>query len=523
LGLIYRCRHIILYLVILISPWLYAQEYAIAFTPEEAEFINEHPSIFFGYEPRWEPYEIYKDGEYQGIVGEYVKILSRETGIDFRPIPDLTWQESIDGVMEGFIMMVPCCAITPERQKRLNFTQVYINDPMVIVVRKDYKYIGGLDDLRGCTIVLPDNYYTTEMIRMKYPEYNIITKPTIYECMEAISFQYADVFIDNLAVVSYYMNHLGFSNLKISAPTGLKDNGIALATSQEFPILRDIAQKVLNAIPAATHSEIRQKWISVDYGSGFFNHRYVQLTIIYTVILLSLIVVFIVWTKTLKKQIRLRKASEKQLMDSLLELKRQDTEKKVLLQEIHHRVKNNLQMVSSMLRLQSEVSRSKVSKRSLSEAVERIKTIALMHDKMYKTPDVTNITIKDYLTELVDDILMNYQFKDRVNFIVHCDEIEFNLNNIVPLGLIVNELVTNSVKYAFSAQENPEIHLSLHKKNQDFAQFDYWDNGTWVENLDSDNFGTYLMEIFTEQLEGKMELFKAPGKTHYVFEFKCNC
>lgn len=521
--MIHHCRHIIFYVVFFIPVLLYAQDYDIAFTPEEAEFIKEHPSISFGYEPRWEPYEIYKEGEYQGIVGEYVKILSRETGIDFRPIPDLSWQESIDGVMKGTIMMVPCCAITPERQKRLNFTKVYINDPMVIVVRKDFKYIGGLDDLGSCTIVLPDNYYTTEMIRLKYPEYTIITKPTIHECMEAISYQEADVFIDNLAVISYYMNHLGFSNLKIAAPTGLKDNGIALATSQEYPILRDIAQKVFDAIPAATHSEIRQQWISIDYGSGFFNRRYVQLTLIYTAILILMIIVFVVWTKTLKKQIQLRKASEKQLMDSLLELKRQDTEKKVLLQEIHHRVKNNLQMVSSMLRLQSEVSRSKVSKRSLSEAVERIKTIALMHDKMYKTPDVANITIEDYLTELVEDILMNYQFIDRVNLVVHCDKIEFNLNNIVPLGLIVNELVTNSVKYAFGDVSNPEIHVSLRKKNDEVAQLDYWDNGTWIERSDSDNFGTYLMEIFTEQLEGKMELFKSPGKTHYVFEFMCHC
>lgn len=501
----------------------FGQQFRIEFSEVEKDFIRNHPKISFGYEPLWEPYELYSEGEYKGIVGEYVAILRRETGIHFEPLPNMTWQESIDGVMNGSIMMVPCCAITPERSKKLAFTRVYINDPMVIAVRKDYQFIGGLDDLAGKTVVLPEDYYTLEMMKYRNDDVHIISRPNINECLEALSFGEADAFIDNLGVISYYMSHKGFSNLRVAAPTGWKDNGIALATPKEYSVLRDIAQKVFDAIPQATHSEIRQKWISNDYGEGFFRKRFVYLTLLYGGIMLLIIVVFVIWTKTLKKQIRLRRTSEIQLMESLISIKKQDAEKKILLQEIHHRVKNNLQMVSSLLRLQADVVKNKKVNQYLLEAVNRIKTIALVHDKIYKSPDVSEVTIQTYLESLVDDILLNFNLNETVDREIICDQLDFNLDNIVPLGLMINELVTNSAKYAFPECENPKLVMRLKKIDGDWAQFDYWDNGTWLENEDSDNFGSYLIDIFTEQLEGKKELVRTKGKTHYIFSLRCNC
>jgi len=105
----------------------------IEFTQIEKEWISKHPIINFGYEPQWAPYEIYENGEYKGIVGEYVKILERETGIDMNPIPNMTWGKAITGLKKGEINIVPCCAITPERKEFLYFSDTYIEDPMVIV------------------------------------------------------------------------------------------------------------------------------------------------------------------------------------------------------------------------------------------------------------------------------------------------------------------------------------------------------------------------------------------------------
>ncbi len=498
------------------------KKYNINFNEKEKEFIKEHPIIEFGYEPRWEPYEMYENGEYKGIVGEYVKIIERETDIQLKPIPNLTWGETVDGLQSGKIKMVPCCAITPKRREFLEFTSVYINDPMVIVVRKDYPhYIGGLDDLDGKTVALPVNYYTSELLAENHQGIKQVIKPNIQECLEALSFEEVDAFIDNLAVVSYYMNNKGFSNLKISAPTPYKSNGIALATTKDFVIFRDIAQKVLDTITVAEQSEIRQKWISSDYGTGFFNRRMWKWGIAYGLFLISIIIFFYLWNKSLRKQIKLRKLIEERLRISIEEIKKQDNEKKILLQEIHHRVKNNLQIVSSMMRLQSNVTKDRKSVKTLNEAIERIKTIALVHDKIYKSPGVGSVSINEYLKELINDILSNYSLTNKVKVDIKVSNIELSIDNVVPLGLIINELVTNSLKYAFEDLKKPKISIVFTNKGSKStgSQLIYTDNGTWIENPNSDHFGTSLIGIFTEQLEGDYQLFKEDGETRYVFVF----
>ena len=515
--------YITLLLTLIIPTWSLSQKYQLEFTPDEQEFIKNHPVIEFGYEPSWEPYELYEDGEYKGIVGEYVKIISRETGINFKPIPNLTWNESLKRLKTGQIKMVPCCAITPERQKYLDFTDVYVNDPMVIVVRKDYSYIGDLNDLNGKTVALPENYYTSELLTQNHPEIKQVLKKDIQSCMEALSFGEVDAFVENLAVVSYYMNNRGFSNLKVSAPTPYKSNGIAWATTKDYVILRDIAQKVIKSIPQAEQSEMRQKWISNDYGNSFFNRKLVIWSLVYALIFVVAFGGFYYWNKTLRKQIKLRKESEMKLMDSLLEIKKQDNEKKVLLQEIHHRVKNNLQIVSSMMSLQANVTKDKKSEKTLREAIERIKAIALVHDKIYKSPNVSSVSIDIYLKELIQDVLSNYSMLHKVDTEIVCDNLELNVDNIVPLGLIINELTTNSVKYAFHSVESPKITLILKKNKDGVAGLTYADNGSWKENPDSDNFGTSLIEIFTEQLDGQYHLYKESDGTQYLFQFPCEC
>lgn len=519
-------RNQITYIFLLFTTLLYfsqnltAQKFDVKFSEEESEFIKNHPVIEFGYEPQWEPYEIYEDGEYKGIVGEYVKILERETGITFKPIPNLSWKKSIEGLKSGEIKMVPCCAVTPDREKFLEFTDVYINDPMVIIVRKDFQYVGSLDDLEEKTIALPQNYYTVELISQNHKGINVILKDDIQQCMEAVSFGEADAFVDNLAVVSFYMNNKGFSNLKIAAPTPYKSNGIALATTKDFVVLRNIAQKVFDKIPLSEQSHIRQKWISNEYLEKGYNKRLIILTIIYVVLFLLVIGVLYYWIKVLRNQISLRKESEAKLLLSLEEIKKQDNEKKVLLQEIHHRVKNNLQIVSSMMRLQVNASKDEKSIKTLEEAVERIKTIALVHDKIYKSPNLSEVTLGSYLNDLVNDILKNYDLNNNVKKNIESNDVALGLNEIVPLGLIINELVSNSIKYALPQNNYLEISVIIFNKSDNLVELVYADNGNWIENEESDYFGTSLIEIFSEQLDGNYQLYKNKGQTKYVFEFR---
>ena len=493
-----------------------AQPKEALFTEEELLWIKEHPEIYFGYEPSWEPYEIYQNGAYEGIVGEYVKILAAKTGIDFRPIPNITWSESIKGLKEGSIKMVPCCAITPSRKKFLDFTEVYINDPLVIATRKDFEYVGELIDLEGKTVVVPENYYTGELIKSNYPKINLVEKESIEACLTALTYGEADAFIDNLGVVNYYIYHRGFTGIKIAAPTDFTENGIALAVTKDWTILRDIAQKVFDQITPAEKAAIRHKWISGEVNYGISWEKIMRWAILILVILSSLIVLLYYWNNTLRKNIKKRKEAQHQLMESLIEIKKQDNEKKVLLQEIHHRVKNNLQIVSSMMRLQADVTQDANAKKTLNEAVDRIKTIALIHDKIYKSPNLGKVCLEQYSSALIEAILANFSAANKIKCVIHANEVCIDLDYIVPYALILNELVTNSVKYAFENTDNPTITLKI--EDQEGVVFmEYADNGVWKENPNSDNFGTSLIEIFTEQLEGSYSLEKAPEGTKYTF------
>lgn len=513
-----KLHTILLLLLSCLTLFAFSENPKLSFTKEERQWMQNNPEVFFGYESRWEPYEIYEKGEYKGIVGEYVKILARETGINFRPIPKITWSETLLGLKEGTIAMAPSCAITPSRKKYLEFTDVYINDPLVIVTRKEYNYVGELGDLNGKKIAVPPKYYTGELISADYPEIILVEKSNIQKCLEALSYGEVDAFVDNLGVVNYYIHHRGFSGVKVAAPTYYEDNGIALAVNKEWKILRDIAQKVFDNITPAEQAKIRQKWVNADITYSASWSSIVKWVIVVVIILAVIIVLLYFWNNTLRKNIKHRKEAQHQLMESLIEIKKQDNEKKVLLQEIHHRVKNNLQIVSSMMSLQADISQNKAAKKTLTEAIDRIKTIALIHDKIYRSPDLGNVCLKEYSSSLIKAILDNFSVANKIEYSVNAKEVSISLDHIVPFALIINELVTNSVKYAFKETEKPKITLKIEEK-EGVIYMEYADNGTWVENPKSDNFGTSLVEIFTEQLEGSNSLDKTPSGTKYSFTF----
>ena len=110
-------------------------------------FPKKHPVINFGYEPNWPPYEIYENGVYTGISGDYIKMIELHTDIEMVPIPNITWQETISGLEQGNIKVAALAGITQERKKYINFTDPHIIDPLVIVTQTGYKFINFVTHL----------------------------------------------------------------------------------------------------------------------------------------------------------------------------------------------------------------------------------------------------------------------------------------------------------------------------------------------------------------------------------------
>ena len=209
--------------------------------------------------------------------------------------------------------------------------------------------------------------------------------------------------------------------------------------------------------------------------------------------------------------------ANKSLRDQNELIKQSNIEKTALIQEVHHRVKNNLQIIISLLRLQSNEIESLEAKTSLSEAINRIMVMSLIHQKLYGKKSLSKIDLKEYLNDLIIDI--NKVYSDNIVNIKIVTNYNVGLKTIVPLGLLFNELVTNSFKHGFSNVEDGEISILIKQKlGKDFEVY-YSDNGNWIEPK-GNSFGLELLEIMTNQLEGHFEKIKETNKTTFIFFIK---
>jgi len=193
-------------------------------------------------------------------------------------------------------------------------------------------------------------------------------------------------------------------------------------------------------------------------------------------------------------------------------------ENSILVKEIHHRVKNNLQIVISLLRLQQNELKSDEAKQQFSEAINRIMVMSLIHQKLYQDKSLAEIKIKDYLHDLSSDIssLSTLTIPIRINVESQLEKV--GLKTIVPLGLIINELLSNSLKHAFKGKSDAEISISLKTLANDKFKLVYIDNGLWDKHTEEySSFGLELIDILTSQLDGTFKRNISANGTSYEF------
>jgi two-component sensor histidine kinase len=194
-------------------------------------------------------------------------------------------------------------------------------------------------------------------------------------------------------------------------------------------------------------------------------------------------------------------------------IKLQHEEKTVLLQEIHHRVKNNLQVITSLLRLQSAEIESSETKTHFSDAINRIMTMSLIHQKMYQTKNLSQLDVSDYFKTLINDLIISSSVKIPIEISVHSHLEKVGSKTIVPLALLIAELVSNSLKHAFEDRGKIIVNLSEEKNNT--FELMYKDNGVWKEKDTFNSFGLQLIETLIEQLEGS-KLLTTENGTEYL-------
>jgi two-component sensor histidine kinase len=198
--------------------------------------------------------------------------------------------------------------------------------------------------------------------------------------------------------------------------------------------------------------------------------------------------------------------------------------KEVLLKEIHHRVKNNLQVISSLLYLQSKRVDDQRLVEMFNESSNRIKSMSLIHQKLYQSQNAATVDFAEYIHDLTDALFNSYGVRrDVVRLTQHIDGIILNVDTAIPCGLIVNELVSNSLKYAFPDGKQGQIHLSMRKNGNDHFTLVVSDTGTGLpkdfDYRESPSLGLKLVHTLVDQLGGTIEVDREGG-TQFRITFR---
>lgn len=199
-------------------------------------------------------------------------------------------------------------------------------------------------------------------------------------------------------------------------------------------------------------------------------------------------------------------------------------EKEILLREIHHRVKNNLQMVSSLLTMQGKSINDETALEAINDGKSRVKSMALIHQDLYNSDHLTGINAKTYLEKLTQELLTTYNIHDKqIALQLEIADLNIDVDTIIPLGLIINEIVTNSLKYAWPKHKQGEINVKLYLQDEQLCLF-IKDNGIGydVSKVANTSFGSTLVEALTQQLDGEMSVTNSNGTmSKFVFnEYK---
>ncbi len=198
-------------------------------------------------------------------------------------------------------------------------------------------------------------------------------------------------------------------------------------------------------------------------------------------------------------------------------------EKETMLQEIHHRVKNNLQVISSLLRLQARTIDDEKGKAVFQESQNRVRAIALLHQLLYQSKNFAAVDFQSFLDELCSKLLQSYGFGDKIQIIVEAEGISLPLDQAVPCGLLVNELVTNSLKHGFKGRKSGDITIVI--ENDDIGGYTavVKDNGKGftISKERPRSLGLRLIKQLTQQLGGKIEQVSENGvRTTFSFPKK---
>lgn len=246
---------------------------------EEQKWLDEHPVIRVGIDSAYAPYEwVDENGHYVGISADYIHLIENKLGLRFEIVKDKPWHELIDQAKSGDLDMFACMNSTPERGAYLNFSPVYVENPMVIVNATRNGYIGRIDKLKGKIVAIEQDYFMHDNLVRDYPEIKLLVVNNTVEALTKVSTGEADAFIGDAAYADYTIKKAGLLNLQFSGSApGLSSYRFGI--SQRHPELLTIMTKALKSISPVERAEIEKRWMGLSVSTGVATITIIKISI----------------------------------------------------------------------------------------------------------------------------------------------------------------------------------------------------------------------------------------------------
>ncbi|URN84132.1 response regulator [Acetobacterium wieringae] len=478
----------VMVILIIILGWpsfCYARDDTISWTPEELAFMEEHPVIRLGIDPKFVPFEFFdKDGTYQGITSDYLEIISEKTGLEMVVTPGLTWTEAYEKALHGEVDMLPAVSKTPAREQYFLFSEPYYYFKRVIVVRDSTQGISSLEDLFGQTVAVQKNSSHHSYLA-DYPQLNLSLYDSVEAALTAVADGSETAFVGNLATTNYLINSTGLTNLKYVAFEAEKQQGLYFAVRNDWPVLIGIIDKTLATITPEERIAINSKWVGADVEPDYGPVYQVVMMVSGVIILIWLVSIY--WILRLRREIDTRKKIQCDLEIARQEAEAANTIKSSFLARMSHEIRTPLNAITGMAYLVKKTQVTLTQKMYLDRITQSANTmLSIINDILdFSKIEAGKIELERVsfnLDQVIQDVIniVSYKIEEqRIGFKLTKDPKIPNcyFGDAKRIEQILLNLINNATKFTNTGEVSLDIRLVARESNYYHLAFTVRDTG----------------------------------------------
>lgn len=487
------------------------------FSPLELPSRN----IIVGGDHDYPPFEYLDDaGNPAGYNVELIRAIAREMGlnVEIRLGP---WTQITSMVEHGEIDLLQGMMYTAERDRIFDFSQAHTVHQHVAIGRRagDGRAGGGQaggggripsteEELRGHRIVVQAGDVMHEFVRENGLTDNLVVVESQGDALEMVLTGEADYALGSRLTALYLIDENGWDSLRVGQHS-LVNSEYGFAVRQgNTGLLSYFAEGLAVVTSTGEYRRIHNRWLGAYTPPEYDLGRVIRALLVVVAPAVLILVAVVIWNHALRKQVDLRTA---ELTASL-------EEKQILIKEIHHRVKNNLNVVVSLLRLQEDqIDSVETARAAFEQSRNRIYSMALVHESLYQSDSLADIQLDEYINTLVNQLQTNNLRDGDIAYRCNLTPVRLDITQAIPCGIIINELVTNAQKHAFTGLAGGEITVSVEVPDTGGLIITVEDNGQGLPEFNGaavTSLGLHLVRVLTDQLDGSVSFGPGTASTN---------